>query len=208
MNGLCECINFNSSANVCICPAGFLYNNRTGGCDVNKDVCLTRNANGSCTQCPFQYQNPALNSGNCIPLYCAQWRQGEPREIICTSCYPNFQLRDGFCESSLCVRYENRTGFLFPQCVSCPAGFAPFSNFCIPTNCEQSTYNLVLGECVRCTALGYVLSADRTRCMVANCETEQAGQCTKCRPGFYIFTGICLANNCSNFTDATCVTCA
>lgn len=63
MNGLCECININPHNNQCICPSGFVFNNLTGVCEINRDICLQRNNNGVCIQCPYQYQEPGLNGG-------------------------------------------------------------------------------------------------------------------------------------------------
>lgn len=142
-------------------------------------------------------------------MYCAKWEFPSPRYAVCLSCYPNFILKDGFCVSTLCTKFVNQTGFLFPQCSACPIGYTPFSNFCIPTYCDSNTYDLVKGLCMDCTQPGFVLSADSTRCVLANCEDFTfPNTCSRCKNGYDFVSGICQARNCSTLNGYTCIACA
>ena len=92
-----------------------------------------------------------------------------PLTILNVKFLPNFVLKDGLCVSTFCLTYENRTGFVFPQCISCQSGYTPWSNYCIPKNCNSTTYNLTSGLCASCSGFGFTLSPDRKSCIVANC---------------------------------------
>jgi len=168
INGLCDCANY-SSQGVCNCPTGYIYNNTSKMCEINRDVCLSRNSAGTCLQCPYQYDSPSANNGQCVPLFCLSWQSIATNYVECKVCIPNFVLKDGLCVSTFCLTYENRTGFVFPQCTSCQAGYTPWSNYCIPKNCNGSTYNLTSGLCASCSGFGFTLSPDRKSCIVANC---------------------------------------
>lgn len=115
---------------------------------------------------------------------------------------------NGFCVNSLCNKFENKSGLLFPQCTSCQQGWTPYSNICIPSRCQPTTYNIQTGICISCTGFGYILSSDKKKCVVANCQIDlPPDQCAKCKLGYYNFTGLCIASNCTIFDEVTCQGC-
>lgn len=176
-------------------------------CD--SDTCLQRDFTTKvCLQCPVWYYPPNLFNGECVPLYCVNWQLIAPGNVQCKQCPPNFDLVNGLCRSTICQKFENKTGYPLPQCTVCLNGWVPYSNYCVPPKCEASTYNFTSAICVKCTDFGYVLTPDRSRCMIANCEIELLPiSCSKCKIGFRFLNELCISNNCTVWNNVTCTAC-
>ena len=203
LQGLCTCSKPDpANPSLCTCPTGYSLNSQTGNCEISRDVCLNRGSNGSCNLCPFNF---FPSSGQCVPYNCAQWKQTYPNYIECQKCIPNFMISNNSCVNQLCLNFKSQAGALFPQCTSCVDKYTPYDYYCVPNNCELSTYDISTPKCIRCKNFGFVLTDDSTACRISNCTTEQGNSCLVCDPGFVRQFDVCLANNCSNFANGTAI---
>lgn len=85
-------------------------------------------------------------------------------------------------------------GYVRQQCTSCQDGYDPFDVYCIPKKCKNETYDFTSLTCAECE-LGYNLSADRKKCVPANCQDTNV-PCKQCLAGFDFLGEICLSRNC------------
>lgn len=210
-------------------PAGFELNAAE---QLRISACVAY-AGDSCAQCQgYRYPNPSILynlcyphncqasslldcAANCLPRFaptaaypqaclaanCTSWDSTG----LCLQCLPAFKLAKGACllveiANCLSVNYSSLT------CASCASGYEPFSYYCRPAFCSSYQPNGIL--CAVCVN-GFQPNRDGV-CVLGKCSQQaSASVCQSCLLGYSIRSGVCHANNCTNFDfpTLTCLQC-
>jgi hypothetical protein len=147
LNPYCAALNGTACAT---CLNGYYLNN--GYCFVANTLCFSYNPNsGACTAC---YSGYIVYDGACVVLNLTLVNPNclTFNGIVCEVCETGFYFFEGICiaANQYCYTFDSNSGF----CLTCPAGFTLYGNFCYEViTCASQDLG---GSCLSCIS-GYIV---------------------------------------------------